>query len=412
MDRRVVITGIGLVCSLGRTFEEFGDALFAGKTCIVPLEGWDIPDARFRMGGQIKDFDIKREMPDVDAKRMFRYTQFAMVSADRAIADAHLALDTANCDRIGTSFGTAAGSVGESADEAKRFAARGDRGISPAAWSEVTWSACTTHVAIHYGLRGPCSTHSAGCVTGIDTIAWSVEQIRSGKAEVMIAGGTDSPFHPFVWGLMCRSGILAPCADGSPVPRPFSKDANGVALVEGGAAVIVESEQHARLRGARIYAEICGIASVEEALPMTKLDPTGKAFAVTIQRTLHDAGLPTTAVDWVCAHGTGYAIADRSESMGIETGLGAHAFHVPVSSIRGAVGQSFASGGGFQTAAACLAIQRQRVPATLNFTEPAEGCRLDYVPNVSRVARVRRVLINTAGVGGTHSGLLLAAYEG
>ena len=315
--------------------------------------------------------------------------------------------------RVGTSFGTAAGSLGEAVQtEVKRYLNRGDRAISPLAWVELTPCACSTHVAIRYGLRGPITTHSSGCVTGIDTVSWGVQQIRKRQADVMIVGGTDAPFFPFMWAMMCRSGILAPAPEnGLRIPRPFSVDHNGIVLVEGGSALVLESETHARLRGAPIYAEVRGVASGEEARPITHLDDTGAAFAETMEMTLRDAGLPPSAVDWVCAHGTGFPIADVSESRGIERAMGTHARCVPISSIRGAVGQSFGSGGGFQLAAACHAIQRQAVPPTLNFSAPAEGCTLDYVPNTARVARVRNVLINAAGVGGTHAGLLVSAYN-
>ena len=411
-NRRVVITGIGVVSALGRTCGEFGERLFAGETVIGPLQGWKIADPRYTIGGQITDFDIAREMPGVETKRLMRYTQFAMVAADRAIHDAALPLSQIDPARIGTSFGTAAGSIGEAVQtDVRRYLARGDRAIGPAAWVELTPCACSTHVAIHYSLRGPITTHSSGCVTGIDTIAWGTQQIRWGLADAMVVGGTDAPFFPFMWAMMCRSGILAPAPeDGKRIPRPFSYDHNGIVLVEGGSALILESEEHARLRRARIYAEVSGVANTEEALPITNLDQTGQAFAHTMRKALDDAGLPSTEIDWVLAHGTGLPVADLAESRGIEAGLGRHAFHTPVSSIRGAVGQSFASGGAYQVAAACMAIRHQRVPPTLNFSGPAEGCRLDYVPNIARTTRVRRVLINAAGVGGTHGGLVISAY--
>jgi len=411
-DRRVVITGIGIVSSLGRTYDELGELLYAGESAIGELEGWEITDERYRFGGQIKDFDIEREMPSADTKRLMRYSQFALVATDRAIKDAGLQLEEIDPARIGTSVGTAAGSLGEAVQtEVKRYLARGDRGINPLAWVELTPCACSTHVSIHYGLRGPITTHSSGCVSGIDTIAWSTQQIRKGLADVMVTGGTDAPFFPFMWAMMCRSGILAPAPeDGKRIPRPFSYDHSGIVLVEGGSSVILESEEHARLRKARIYGEVLGVANTEEARPITHLDETGQAFAQTMRRALDDAGLPPTEIDWVIAHGTGLPIADVSESRGIEAAMGKHAFNIPVSSIRGALGQSFASGGGYQVAAACLAIQHQRVLPTLNFSRPAEGCRLDYVPNVPRFARVRRVMINAAGVGGTHGGLIISAY--
>ena len=413
-DPRVVITGFGLLSPFGRTVEEFGDALFAGKSAICELEGWPIEDKRFSLGGQLKEFDIREEMPEADCRRMYRYAHFSLVATKRVFADAGVSLSTARLDRIGCAFSTSAAGLADTVDvDVRRFIRKGDRGISPTAWMEYTASACSTNVAIHFGLRGPSTTYSSGCTGSVDTATWGLQQIRAGKADMMIVGGTDAPFTPFVWGGFCRSGILAPYPDdGGMVPRPFSKDHNGIAVSEGASALMLETEAHARLRGARIYAEVLGVANMEEALPMHNIDATGEAFAITMQQTLHDAGMPVTAVDGVFAHGTGHPIADSSESLGIETALGRHAFSIPVSAVRSALGQSMGGGGAQQMAAACLALQRQMMPPTINFSEPAEDCRLDYVPNVARTSRLRRLLINTAGVGGTHAGILLGAYEG
>jgi 3-oxoacyl-[acyl-carrier-protein] synthase II len=409
---RIVITGFGLLCPMADSLESFCDGLYAGRTCMSPLEGWEPEEPRFSYGGQLKDFDFTHEMPEVNDKHILRYSQFSMVAAKRAIAHAGIDLNTVRRERFGTSFGTAAAGLGETVHiEVARYFKRGDHGVSPLAWAEFTPCACSTHVAIHFGLRGPISTHSSGCVSGIDALIWGVKMMREGRVDAMIIGGADAPFYPFIWAGLYRSGILAAMTDdGIPIPRPFSQNHNGIVLVEGGSAVIIEREDHARLRGATIYGEILGTASVEEARPLWDLDPSGLAYAETIRRTLLDAGEPVTAIDWVCAHGTGYPGADCAESRGIETALGEYAYHVPVSSIRGAVGQSFASGGGFQLAAACLALREQRVPATLNFSGPAEDCRLDYVPNVPRRARVRTAMVCTAGVGGTHAGVLVRAY--
>jgi len=411
-QHRVVITGIGLVNSLGRTLEDFGEALFDGQSCIGPLEGFDIPDDRYRLGGQIHDFDIAQDLPDVQAKRLYRYSQFALVAADRAIRDAGLSLQTLNRHRIGTSFGTAAGSLGEIADEVKRFIQRGSHAIGPNSWAETTWSACTAHIANHFDLWGPTSCQSAGCVTGFDTIIWGVQQISEGLADVMVVGGTDTPFHPYSWSMMCRSGILAPVPDdGGNVPRPFSVDRNGLALIEGAATIVLESEAHARLRGARIHGEYLAGVTVNSGTAEFDLERIRPVIVQVIQATLREAGIPPTEIDWVNAHATGHPLGDRVESEAIEIALGPHAFCIPVSSIRGAVGQSFASGGGLQAAASCLAIHRQQVPPTINFTAPSEGCRLDYVPNKARFSRVRTVLMNSAGVGGIHSSLIIGTYQ-
>jgi len=412
--KRVVITGLGVRCEMAKGIDEFCDALYNGRSCVHLMDEFASDDPLYNMGGHIRKFNFAEEMPNVDGKRMLRFSQLAMVAAQWAIADADLQLDLLDSSRIGTAFGSAVAGAGETFhQEGKRFFARGGRGVTPSAYAEYTASACTTHVAIHFGLRGPISTHASGCVSGIDTLLWGVEQIRNGNADCMVVGGADSPFFPLLWAGVYRSGILAPTPeDGGNMPRPFSADHAGIALVEGGAAVIIESETHARLRKARIYGEILGGVTVDSGEPLQKLDPTGAIFTKTIHLALQDAGLPPTAIDWVCAHGTGHPIGDGAESNGIEQALGSHAYCLPVSSIRGAVGQSFASGGGFMVAAASLAIKHQRVPPTINFSQPADGCRLDYVPNVARIARVRRVLINTAGIGGLHSSLVMGAFEG
>ncbi|MEI6519914.1 MAG: beta-ketoacyl-[acyl-carrier-protein] synthase family protein [bacterium] len=411
---RIVITGLGVVCPMARSYDEYSNALLAGRTCISKLENLDIDDNRFNMGGQIKDFNFADELQGIDGKRLLRFSQLALVAADKALNHSGLNLNAIDRDRIGTCFGTAVAGLGETVHvEANRYFKKRDHGVTPTAYLEFTPCACTTHIAINNSLRGPSSTQSSGCVTGIDALIWGVEQIRKNTADIMLVGGSDAPFFPFIFAGLYRSGLLSPDpSDGGLIPRPFSHDHAGIALVEGATAMIIEREDHARLRGAHIIAEVTGVASSEEALPMSALDDSGKAFAVTIKETLRDAGLPPEEIDWVCAHGTGFPIADLSESRGIESGLGDHAFCVPVSSIRGAVGQSFASGGGFQVAAACTALQNQMVPPTLNFSKPADGCRLDYVANVARPARLRRVLINAAGVGGTHAGAVISRWQG
>ncbi len=372
--KRVVITGLGIRCGMATGVEAFADALFAGRTCIRRLEEHVSDDPRFTLGGQIPDFDFAAELPGVDGKRQLRFTQLAMVAANLALRDGDVCLDALDTTRIGTGFGSSVAGAGETFhEEGKRFFARGGHGVSPAAWSEYTASACTTHIAMHFGLRGPNATFANGCVTGIDALMWGVEQIQCGEADCMLVGGSDAPFFPLLWAGVYRSGILAPNPeDGGSVPRPFSHDHNGIALVEGSAAMLLESETSARLRGARIYAEVFGGLTIDSGVPLTQLD--SGIFVHTIRAALQHADLPPTAIDWVCAHGTGHPKGDGIESRGIEEALGPHAYCVPVSSIRGAVGQSFASGGGFQIAAACLAIRHQRVPPTLNFTAPAEDC--------------------------------------
>ncbi len=409
---RVVITGIGLLTPVGNNLAAFHETIFAGQSMIGPLGGFKLPNERFSYGGQIKHFDFAQEMPEVNGKRLLRFSQFALTATKYAIADAGLQLDSLNRQRIATSFSTSIAGAGETFHiEGQRFQARGERGVSPFAWSEFTPCACTTHIAIHFGLRGPVSTHSSGCVSGLDTIAWGMQQLRQGNADVVVAGGADAPFFPLLWAGLSRSGVLAPAPeDDGNIPRPFSFDHNGIAISEGASALILETETHARLRGARIYGEICGAASVEEARPLTDIDPEGHAYTEAIVHALDEAGLPPTAVDWMQAHGTGFPGADIAESLGIERAFGKHAFCIPVSSIRGSIGQPFASGAGWQVAAACLALRDQRVPPTINFTRPAVGCNLDYVPNAARVARIKTIVTAGAGIGGIHGAVVITDY--
>lgn len=413
-EPRIVITGFGLVTPWGRTVKDFADSLFAGKSAISELEGIELEDPRFTLGGQIKDFDMRVEMPDVDCRRMYRYTKFSILATKHLLEDAKVDLADINLERIGCAFSTSVAGLSDTVEiDARRFFRKGNRGIAPTAWTEFTASSCSTSVSIHFKMRGPSTTYSSGCTGSIDTAAWGMEQIRNGKADMMIVGGTDAPFTPFVWGGFCRSGILAPNPDdGGTVPRPFSVDHSGIAITEGCCCFMLESEIHARLRNAHIYGEVLGVSNMEEALPMTSIDATGEAFGLTMVKALADAGLPATAIDAVYAHGTGHTIADGSESSGIEAAFGKHAFSIPVTAVRSALGQSMGGGGAMQVAAACLAIERQMISPTINFTAPAEGCRLDYVPNNARTTRLRRVIISTAGAGGPHAGMVIGAYEG
>jgi len=403
----VVITGLGAVAPNGVGTGAFWEALVAGRSGIGPLTRFDCSGFPVRIAGQVEDFDLSRYVRKCSTRRMQRFAALAVTAARMAVEDAALDLEAFAPHRMGACFGsTIAGITAE--DQQLAFHRDGCRHVSPVTWSETGVHTATAYVTMELGLKGPATTLSAGCSTGLDSVGWGFQTISSRRADMVVCGAGEAPLTPFIFGTMCASQILTrfqgPPAGAS---RPFARDRDGIVLSEGGGAVVLEDLDTAVNRGADIYAEVVGFASRSEAGDMINTDPTGVEISRAMFAALAQAMVLPDEVDYVHAHGSGFPDGDRADTNAIKMTFGPRAYSIPVNSIRSMTGQALAAGGVLQIISTALTMRHGIVPPTINCEPPDELCDLDYVTEGARRVRVRTAMMNSTSVGGTHSVLLL-----
>ncbi|MFF3411465.1 beta-ketoacyl-[acyl-carrier-protein] synthase family protein [Streptomyces sp. NPDC002742] len=416
MNRRVVITGIGVVAPGAVGVKAFWEQLTAGRTATRTISLFDASSFRSRIAAEV-DFDPARHGFDAaEAERLDRAAQFALVSAREAVADAGLDGGLLDPLRTGVALGSAVGcttgldtqynvvSEGGSdwyVDHSRAVEHLFDYFVPSSMAAEVAWST---------GAQGPVALISTGCTSGLDSLGHAVELIREGSADVMVAGATEAPISPIT--VACFDAIKATSPrndDPATASRPFDRSRNGFVLGEGSAVLVLESLEHARRRGAHVYAEISGFASRCNAYHMTGLRPDGAEMAEAIRTALDEARLDATAVDYVNAHGSGTKQNDRHETAAFKRSLGDHAYRVPVSSIKSMIGHSLGAIGSLEVAASVLAIEHDTVPPTANLHDPDPACDLDYTPITAREQRIDTVLSVGSGFGGFQSAMVLRA---
>ncbi|WP_225102125.1 beta-ketoacyl synthase [Streptomyces sp. CoH27] len=415
MNRRVVITGIGVIAPGGNGLKEFWSLLTAGRTATRPISLFDASAFRSRIAAEC-DFDPESHGLSPDrVQRLDRAVQFALVSADEAVRDSGIAgeYDPA---RIGVTLGSAVGCTtgldreyAQVSEAGRRWEVDHTRAV-PWLYDYFVPSSMAAEVAWQAGAQGPVAMVSTGCTSGLDAVGQATELIREGAADVMIAGATDAPISPIT--VACFDAIRATSPrndEPQTASRPFDRTRNGFVLGEGSAVFVLEELGHALRRGAHAYAEISGFATRCNAFHMTGLRPDGKEMAEAIRQALGEARTDPTAVDYVNAHGSGTQQNDRHETAAFKRSLGSHAYDVPVSSIKSMIGHSLGAIGSLEIAACALAIEHDIVPPTANLHEPDPECDLDYTPLVARRQKVDTVLTVGSGFGGFQSAMVLTA---
>ncbi|MEU0372635.1 beta-ketoacyl-[acyl-carrier-protein] synthase family protein [Streptomyces sp. NPDC006283] len=412
--RRVVITGIGVVAPGGVGTTRFWDTLTAGRTATRGITLFDASGYRSRIAAEA-DFDpAEHGFTPADAARLDRAAQFALVSAREALDDSGLTPGGSDPLRTGVTLGSAVGCTTGLDDE---YAVVSERGST---W-EVDHTRAVAHLFDYFvpssmaaevarasGAQGPVSLVSTGCTSGLDSIGHAVDLIREGSADVMVTGATEAPISPIT--VACFDAIKATSPrndEPATASRPFDRTRNGFVLGEGSAVLVLEEFEHARRRGAHIYAEIAGFAGRSNAYHMTGLKADGAEMAEAITAALDEARLDPTAVDYINAHGSGTKQNDRHETAAFKRSLGAHAHTVPVSSIKSMIGHSLGAIGSLEVAASALAIEHNTVPPTANLHEPDPACDLDYTPLTAREQRTDTVLSVGSGFGGFQSAIVL-----
>ncbi|BBC34996.1 Beta-ACP synthase [Streptomyces graminofaciens] len=414
MTRRVAVTGIGVVAPGGIGVPAFWDLLAGGRTATRGITFFDPSGLRSRIAAEC-DFDPAAHGLDPEQiARCDRYIQFALVAGEEAIRDSGLDLAAENPWRVGVSLGTAVGGTTRLEHDYVLVSSHGQRWdvdhreAGPQLHRAFAPSTLASTVAERFEARGPVQTVSTGCTSGLDAVGYAFHTIEEGRADVCLAGASDSPISPIT--MACFDAIKATSPnndDPAHASRPFDAERNGFVMGEGGAVLVLEELEHARARGAHVYCELSGYATFGNAYHMTGLTTEGLEMARAIEEALGQARLDATAIDYVNAHGSGTVQNDRHETAAVKRVLGAHAYDTPMSSIKSMVGHSLGAIGAIEVVACVLALVHQVVPPTANYETPDPECDLDYVPRVARERRLNNVLSVGSGFGGFQSAVVL-----
>ncbi|WP_029540596.1 beta-ketoacyl-ACP synthase II [Selenomonas sp. AB3002] len=412
MKNRVVITGLGAVTPIGIGKDEFWKGLLEGKNGIEKITRFDASEYGAQIAGEVKDFDPADYIDKKESKRMDRYAQFAVAAAKLAIEDSGIDLEKADRDRIGTYIGAGIGGIETMHSQYEKLFAKGPSRISPFFIPMMIANLATGHVAIQFGLHGPSECVVTACATGTNCIGDAFRVIQRGDADAMLAGGTEACISPAA--VAGFAAMKALCMNHNDDPahasRPFDKNRSGFVMGEGAGIVMLESLEHAKARGAHIYAEVIGYGANSDAYHMTSPAPHGTYQAKCMQLALDDAGMKASEVDYVNAHGTSTHLNDEGESEAIKAVWGEAAKEVSVSSIKSMTGHLLGAAGGVEAIATALTVENDMMPPTMNYETQDEGLDLDYVPNKARAKTVRAAMSNSFGFGGHNACLLLKKY--
>jgi 3-oxoacyl-[acyl-carrier-protein] synthase II len=407
----VVITGLGVVAPNGIGKDAFWDALIAGKSGVDYITAFDPSLYPCKVAAEVTDFNPTDFMNPRRVRHRGRFSQFAVAAAKLALNDSGVNLSTEVPERVLACIGTAMNGSGDVYEIARLgFEKIGVSGIPLMSGVEFAAHAPVSHVSMELGIRGQGMTLSSACATGLDAIEWARAQVQEGRADVVFAGCTEAPIFEFCFATLCALGALSKFTD-PPLraSRPYDLRREGLVLGEGATVFIVERLDHALERGAIIYAEVLGYGAGNEGGFGTKVNAPELALADAIRKALQDAHESPSSIDYINTHGNALPDYDLVETRAIKEVFGRSAYSVPVSSVKSMIGHAMGAGAGFQVAAACMTLTNGIIPPTINYETPDPECDLDCVPNVSRSARVRTLLINAHAMGGTHSVLVLGS---
>jgi len=408
-SRRVAITGLGVVSPIGIGKEAFWQSLIAGRSGVDYVHAFDPSPYPCHVAAEVTDFHPADFMAARKARVMGRFSQLAVAATRLALDDARLVITKSLSSQIAICYGTSVSGGGDIAALAfEALRKEGVEGISPWSALEYPAHAATSYLAIEFGISGPAISISSNCCTGIDAIYSGYSAIANGNATTAIVGASDAPVFPLSFGALCALGALTRRNnEPTKASRPYDALRDGIVIAEGAATLVLEALEVAQDRGAPIYAEILGHGAASEAIGMRRGDPSGHAMANAIAMAIRNAHLVPSDIDHVNAHGSSLPDFDICDSNAFKAALGPHAYRIPITSIKSMIGQPVSAAGALQTVAASMSIERQTVPPTINQEVADPQCDLDYVPNVSRVARIKHVLINGHSFGGSVAALVV-----
>ena len=410
-NRRVVVTGVGLVSPVGIGTEETWQALLDGRSGAGPITLFDASHHSTRFACEVKGFDPLRWIEKKDVKKVDRFIQFAIAASDLAMKDASFAVDPAEAGRTGVFIGSGIGGFATIEREHTALMQGGPRKISPFFIPAAIINLASGWVSIRTGAKGPNSATATACASGAHAVGDSFRLIQHGDADVMIAGGSEAAITPLGVGGFCSMRALSTRNDApETASRPFDKDRDGFVIGEGAGILVLEELEHARRRGAKIYAEIVGYGTSGDAYHISAPSEDGEGAVRVMRATLEDAGVEPSVVDYINVHGTSTPRGDAVETIATKTVFGEHARRLALSSTKSMTGHLLGASGGLEAGIAALAMRDQVLPPTINHDTPDPECDLDCVPNQARKAEVRYAISNSFGFGGTNGALLFKRF--
>ena len=403
--RRVVVTGLGVVCPVGNTVEEAWSNLVAGKSGIGTITRFDAAAFACRFAGEVKGFDSAAYLPPKEARHMDTFIHYGLAAAIQAWKDCGLQVTEANAERIGINIGSGIGGLPRIEETHGEFVQRGARRISPFFVPASIINMISGHMSILYGMKGPNLAVATACTTGLHALGLSARMIGYGDADVMLAGGAESTISPLgIGGFAAARALSTRNDDPATASRPWDKDRDGFVLGEGGGVLVLEEMEHAKARGARIYCELAGFGMSGDAFHMTAPDLDGPRRSMVAA--LADARISPDKVQYLNAHGTSTPLGDKNESEAIKLAFGAHAHKLVVNSTKSMTGHLLGGAGGIESVFTVLALHRQVSPPTINIFNQDPECDLDYCANAARELKIDYAVKNNFGFGGTNGTLV------
>jgi 3-oxoacyl-[acyl-carrier-protein] synthase II len=413
--RRVVVTGMGILSPVGNSLDAAWDAVCNGRSGISTISEFDAELLGTRIAGEIRDFDVAQFVPLKDARRMDKFIHYGMAASIQALTDAGIGEsdEVADADRIGVAVGAGIGGIATIERNTEVYREGGPRKVSPFFIPGSIINMVGGNLSIRYGFKGPNIAIVTACTSATHNIGVAARMVSYGDADIMVAGGAEyATTGPAMAGFCSARALSTRNDEPERASRPWDRDRDGFVLANGAGVLVLEELEHARRRGARIYAELTGFGMSADAHHITAPPEDGEGAARCMQHALADAGLDPSRVDYVNAHGTSTPLGDRAESDAVKQTFGEHAYQLAVSSTKSMTGHCLGAAGGVEAIFSILAIRDGVIPPTINLDEPGEGCDLDYVPHVARQVPIEVAMSNSFGFGGTNGSLIFQRHGG
>jgi 3-oxoacyl-[acyl-carrier-protein] synthase II len=407
MKRRVVVTGLGAVTGLSCKVEDLWKRICAGESGVGPITLWDVANYKVKFAGEVRNWSTDSYVSPKDAKRLDRFTQFALVAAIDAVRDSGLDFTKEDAYRCGVILGSGIGGLNEIEEQHTRLLEKGPDRVSAFTIPKLMVNAAAGHVSIQYGLRGPSAAVATACASAANGIGEAFKAIQYDNADIMITGGTEAALTQMGISGFANMRALSERNDApTKASRPWDRDRDGFVLSEGAGLLVLEELEHAKARGAKIYAELLGYGVSSDGGHITQPDEEGKGAAKSMALALRDAKVNAEQIDYINAHGTSTPLGDKAETAAIKTIFTDYAKKVSISSTKSQLGHLLGASGGVELVLSVLAIRDNLIPPTINLDSPDEGCDLDYTPNKAKEKKVDIIMSNSFGFGGHNASLI------